>query len=167
VKKEKTDSRASDHFLEWLLRKTCNLASGLLIIRANIIISINALVISRPISQLLVYGSISHGLDIKNPLLWFQYCFYWSTCWLLPFGKCKQQSPRLWVKTPPSSGENQIKWCSFSGKVLPNTLDEYFEGRSNGLLPSKEENSWAYGDSHYTIKERFSIKNTSSYSDMP
>jgi hypothetical protein len=134
VKKEKTD-RERQTFFRVTFKNNCNLLQ-IADNKANIIISINALVISSTIA-IIGYGSISHGLDIKNPFTLIPVLLLLSTCLTSTILAVQAAKPKIMGKTPPSAVKPKSSMLFF-GESSTYTLDEYLK-EIERILPSKEE----------------------------
>ncbi|MEN2283132.1 Pycsar system effector family protein [Algoriphagus sp. SE2] len=134
LKKEKPD-REHQTFFRVTFKNNCNLLQ-IADNKANIIISINALVISSLVA-IMGYGTISHQVEIQNPitlapvLLLITACFI-STILAVQSAKPKIMGNKRGDDTPSKSS------IMFFGSSEKLSMDEYlFE--VNRILPSKKE----------------------------
>jgi len=134
VKKEKTE-RERQTFFRVTFKNNCTLLQ-IADNKANIIISINALVISSTIA-IVGYGSISHGLDIKNPLTLIPIVLLLSTCLTSTILAVQAAKPKIMGKTAPSAVKSKSSMLFF-GETSTYTLDEYLV-EIDRILPSKAE----------------------------
>jgi len=134
VKKEKTE-RERQTFFRVTFKNNCNLLQ-IADNKANIIISINALVISSTIA-IIGYGSISHGLDIKNPLTLIPILLLLSTCLTSTILAVQAAKPKIMGKTLPTAVKPKSSMLFF-GESSTYSLDEYLL-EIERILPSKDE----------------------------
>ncbi len=134
VKKDKTD-RERQTFFRVTFKNNCNLLQ-IADNKANIIISINALVISSTIA-IIGYGSISHGLDIKNPFTLVPILLLLSTCLTSTILAVQAAKPKIMGKVAPTAVKPKSSMLFF-GESSTYTLNEYL-AEIERILPSTSD----------------------------
>lgn len=134
IKKDKPD-REHQTFFRVTFKNNCNLLQ-IADNKANIIISINALVISSLVA-IMGYGTISQQIEVQNPitltpvLLLITACFI-STILAVQSAKPKIMGDKGETATPTKSS------IMFFGSSENLTMDQYLN-EVNRILPSKKE----------------------------
>ncbi|EAZ80111.1 Pycsar system effector family protein [Algoriphagus machipongonensis] len=134
IKKEKAD-REHQTFFRVTFKNNCNLLQ-IADNKANIIISINALVISSVVA-IMGYGTISHQIEVLNPLTLLPVILMLATCFVSTILAVQSAKPKIMGKktidhvVPKSS-------ILFFGTSADLSMEEYL-AEVKRILPSKNE----------------------------
>lgn len=134
IKKEKTD-REHQTFFRVTFKNNCNLLQ-IADNKANLIISINALVISS-IVAIMGYGTISHQVEIQKPLTLVPVLLLLLTCFISTILAVQSAKPKIMGN---NDGPNLPSKSSilFFGSSAELSMDQYLT-EVNRILPSKKE----------------------------
>ncbi|MCL6258607.1 DUF5706 domain-containing protein [Aquiflexum sp. TKW24L] len=132
--KDKTE-RERQTFFRVTFKNNCNLLQ-IADNKANMIISINALVISSIIA-ITGYGTISNQLDIKGPLTLIPILLLLCTCLFSTILAVRAAKPKIIGKNQRTQEKGKSSMLFF-GESSTYNLEEYLE-EIDRILPSKKE----------------------------
>jgi len=133
-KKEKPD-REHQTFFRVTFKNNCNLLQ-IADNKANIIISINALVISSLVA-IMGYGTISHQIEVQSPITLIPVILLISACFVSTILAVQSAKPKIMGKKPGVESPTKSS-IMFFGSSENLTMEEYLE-EVNRILPSKKE----------------------------
>lgn len=132
--KDKTE-RERQTFYRVTFKNNCNLLQ-IADNKANMIISINALVISSIIA-ITGYGTISNQMDMKGPLTLIPILMLLSTCLFSTVLAVRAAKPKIIGKNQKTQEKGKSSMLFF-GESSTYNLEEYLE-EIDRILPSREE----------------------------
>jgi hypothetical protein len=136
VKKEKDKSeRDRQTFFRVTFKNNCNLLQ-IADNKANMIISINALVISSIIA-ITSYGTISHQLEAQGAMTLIPILLLLSTCLFSTILAVRAAKPKILGKNQKTQEKGKSSMLFF-GESSTYTMEEYLE-EIDRILPSKSE----------------------------
>ncbi|PZX51410.1 Pycsar system effector family protein [Algoriphagus chordae] len=133
-KKDKTE-RVQQTFFRVTFMNNCNLLQ-IADNKANIVISINALVISSVVA-IIGYGTISHQLDYQNTITLIPIIVLLTTCLISTFLAVQAARPKVLGKKNKLDEEVKSSMMFF-GVISNFTLTEYLT-ELDKILPSKKQ----------------------------
>lgn len=134
VKKEKPD-REHQTFFRVTFKNNCNLLQ-IADNKANIIISINALVISS-IVAIMGYGTISHQIEIQSPITLVPVLLLISACFVSTILAVQSAKPKIMGNKSLNVVDPKAS-IMFFGSSANLSMEQYLE-EVNRILPSKKE----------------------------
>lgn len=134
LKKEKTD-REHQTFFRVTFKNNCNLLQ-IADNKANIIISINALVISSVVA-IMGYGTISHQIEIERPITLLPILLLLFTCFVSTILAVQSAKPKI-MGNKSTSNIDPKSSIMFFGSSADLSMEEYLS-EVNRILPSKKE----------------------------
>jgi len=138
IKKEKKDAktdRERQTFFRVTFKNNCNLLQ-IADNKANIIISINALVISSTIA-IIGYGTISAGINVQQPITLIPILLLLGTCLTSTIFAVQAAKPKILGKKNDLAPKPKSSLLFF-GESSRYTLDEYLVAIEK-ILPSKKD----------------------------
>lgn len=132
--KDKTE-RERQTFYRVTFKNNCNLLQ-IADNKANMIISINALVISSIIA-ITSYGTISHQVNLKSPLTIIPIMLFISTCLFSTILAVRAAKPKIMGKNQKTQEKGKSSMLFF-GESSTYNLEEYLV-EIDRILPSREE----------------------------
>jgi hypothetical protein len=133
-KKEKPD-REHQTFFRVTFKNNCNLLQ-IADNKANIIISINALVISSLVA-IMGYGTISHQIEVQNPITLIPVLLLISACFISTVLAVQSAKPKIMGNKGEAATPKKSSIMFFGASENLN-MEQYLE-EVNRILPSKTE----------------------------